>query len=482
MNVRPFLVLTLLLIIAAPAVAQVEPDVSGTWVGTLNTGAMNLRVVANISEGADGGLEATLDSPDQGTSGIPVNEILLEGRALEMHLSVINARFTGTVADDGTTIEGTWSQGGASLPLTFERTDAPPVVARPQEPQSPFPYRVLDVRFPNPEDEIELAGTLTLPEDPGRYPAAVLISGSGAQDRDEALFGHRPFFVLADYLTRRGIAVLRFDDRGFGESSGDFSAATTPDFASDARAAMAYLRAHDQIDTTHIGLIGHSEGGLVAPMAAVEAENQTDFVVLLAAPAVAGEEILYRQDSLITRASGASEEQIRSSRERAAQLYAVIKAESDPDERARKLEATMRTMQLSPEEQAQLEQSGMDVEALIQQQMAFLRTPWFRYFLMYDPLPTLMQLDVPVLALTGEKDLQVPPDQNLPLIREALNRPGQEASVVREIPSLNHLFQPAETGHPSEYAQIEQTFSPDALEIIADWILQVVKDDAGEGP
>lgn len=346
--------------------------------------------------------------------------------------------------------------------------------ARPQEPPEPLPYRSEEVCFENPKAGIKLRGTLTLPSTPGPHPGVVLVSGSGPQDRDETVAGHKPFLVLADHLTRRGIAVLRYDDRGVGASSGEFETATVPDFASDARAAVEFLASRTQIDASKIGLAGHSEGGIVAPMVALDMPGQVSFLVLLAAPAHPGEEIFYLQDAAEARVKGVDEAAIERSRKRKEQIFAVLKEEADIAEAADKLRQVMRAMPLTAEEQSDIAASGANIDDMIEQQIRTLNTPATRLFLAYDPIPALSRVDVPVLAITGERDLQVPPDDNLPLIETALATGPCPSHVVHKLPGLNHLFQTSETGLPEDYAQIDETFAPTALELIADWILDQV--------
>lgn len=454
---------------AGDASAQTNGSAEGTWVGALDVGVMSLRVVVHVQQTADGAHTATIDSPDQGATGIPVADVTATDGTLILEVPSIGARYEGSIAGDE--IDGTWLQGGRSLPLTLQRGEAP-VVRRPQEPTGPLPYDTREVRFRNEPDGIELAGTLTIPRLPGPYPAAVLISGSGPQDRDETAFGHRPFLVLSDYLTRQGIAVLRYDDRGVGGSTGDFGAATTEDFARDARAAVAYLRGLDDVRFSQIGLVGHSEGGLVAPIAARTAPGEVAFLVLIAAPGIDGEQILFLQDSLIAAAGGATPDEIARSRERKALIFDVLKSAPDREDASRALEEAMRGLVLTDQEQSELREAGISIDDLIAQQIQQINSPWFRFFLTYDPLPALREIEVPVLAITGEKDLQVPPGENLPPIEEALAKGRSKRFLVREVRGLNHLMQTAETGIPREYSTIEETFAPVALQLIGNWIRQ----------
>lgn len=449
----------------------------GTWQGSLETpGGGELRIVFHISSDSAGTLEATLDSPDQGATGIPVSDIELSGDTLRLAVAAVGGEYEGRrVADDR--VEGEWSQSGMSFPLRLERVEAAEVKGpeRPQEPEPPFPYRSEEVRYGNPEAGIELAGTLTVPEGEGPFPAVLLVSGSGPQDRDETVFGHRPFLVLADHLTRRGIAVLRVDDRGVGESEGDFSEATSEDFASDALSALQYLVRRPEVDPGAVGIVGHSEGGLIAPMVATRSDDVA-FLVLLAGPGLPGEEILYLQGEKILRAMGGTEMQVARQREQQAELFGVVREEKDPERRVARLEEVLRARlaELTPAERAAagtIPGDSTGLEQWLDLQLRSAGSPWFRFFLLHDPRPVLERVTVPVLAITGELDLQVPPDENLPAIEGALVRGGNRDVTVMELEGLNHLFQHARTGSPTEYARIEQTMAPEAMEAVAQWIL-----------
>ena len=332
-----------------------------------------------------------------------------------------------------------------------------------------------NIGFTNSTAGIHLAGTLAIPMSKGPHPAVVLITGSGPQDRDETIAGHKPFLVLAEYLAGCGIAVLRFDDRGVGESTGNFAGATIHDFVSDVRAAVGFLRTRQDIDPRRVGLVGHSEGGIVAPMAAVEVPGTVAFLVLLASPGVNGEQIFYLQDAAEKRAQGAGAAAIERDRKRKEQMFAVLKAEPDVNQATEKLRYVMESMELTPEEKTDLERSGRRLDGIINQQIRLLNTQAIRVFLTNDPLSALSHVTVPVLALIGEKDLQVPPKENLPLIEAALAKGKCPHYTVLELPLLNHLFQTSETGLPRDYARIRETMSPEALAVIGDWIRGEVK-------
>jgi fermentation-respiration switch protein FrsA (DUF1100 family) len=297
----------------------------------------------------------------------------------------------------------------------------------------------------------------------------VLITGSGPQNRDEEILGHRPFLVLSDYLTRQGIAVLRFDDRGVGGSTGNSSEATTEDFAGDVLAGVEYLKNRTEIDPNHIGLIGHSEGGLIAPIVAVQSSDVA-FIVMMAGPGLTGEEILYLQSDLIARAGGTNNETIARNEALMRSTFSVVKEEQDNTiarEEIRKL-LNNEMANMSEEEKQHLGYSEANLDA----QTQALLSPWMRFFLTYDPKPTLTKVKCPVLAINGEKDLQVPPEENLRAVENALKAGGNKDYTVKEMQGLNHLFQTAQTGSPTEYAKIEETISPAALEFIGNWILE----------
>ncbi len=442
-------------------------DFRGVWTGLLDVGAVELRLVFHVEPAGDDSFTGTLDSPDQGAAGIPATSVSVRGDTLRFTIAPLSAVFEGTLSRDGSRLEGTFTQGPARLPLVLTRDEAPPPPERPQNPTPPLPYRVQDVRVENPPAGVSLAGTLTLPSGPGPFPGVVLVTGSGPQDRDEAIMGHKPFLVLADHLTREGIAVLRYDDRGVGASTGTFATATSEDFTSDALAAVAFLHARSDIGA--VGIVGHSEGGLVGPLAATRSGG-VDFVVMLAGPGLPGDEILYLQGALIARAGGASEESVAANLDIQKRLFQVLRSEPDSAVAAGKLRAALdEAVAALPAEVRGSMADDLAPQAL-EAQLRQLNTPWFRFFLTYDPRPTLEKVRVPVLALNGELDLQVPADANVREISRALERGGNRDAVARALPGLNHLFQTATTGSPSEYGSIPETMSPMALQAVSAWI------------
>jgi pimeloyl-ACP methyl ester carboxylesterase len=449
---------------AGPVQTEHKPakpsDIDGAWLGTIDTGAGKLRVVFHIINTEDG-LIATLDSLDQGVKGIPATAAR-DGASLKVDVKSVGGVFDGKISSDLSTVEGTWTQGGSAMTLTLKRVKdaselAPP--RRPQNPVKPYPYKEEDVAFDNKGAGITLAATITEPEAPakGPFPAVVLITGSGKHDRDESIMGHKPFLVLADYLTRKGIVVLRADKRGCGKSTGDYGAATIADFATDADAAVAYLKTRPEVDPHRIGLIGHSEGGIVAPMAAAR-NPDVAFIVMMAGPGVRGDEILVAQGILISEAEGKSHEEAEKNGAEEREVLTLVEHEKDDAALEKELREKL---------------AGKASEAQIGAQIKEVMTPWFRDFIVYDPAVTLRKVTCPVLALIGEKDLQVPPKQNLPVIRKTLAESGNKNYEVDELPGLNHLFQTAKTGGVGEYSGIEETISPVALEKISGWILKL---------
>jgi hypothetical protein len=464
----------LLLVCSGPGlVAQENERLVGSWRGGLEVGGgASLTIVFNISQDAGGAFTGTMDSPDQGAVGIPLTSVSIEGSSVIFSIQAVQGTYTGTLSDEGDQISGTWSQGPASLPLSLVKGDALPPPERPQEPKPPYPYSSEEVTFRNTEAGIDLAGTLTIPDGLGPFSGAVLVSGSGPQDRDESLMGHKPFWVLADHLSREGIAVLRFDDRGVGSSGGEFGTATSEDFTTDALAGVEYLEDQDRIATNRVGIVGHSEGGLIAPLAATRSERVA-YIVMLAGPGIPGIDILVAQGQLINRAAGAPEAAVEMNTRLQSMLADIAKEEPDPEKAGPLMRSAMREeIALLPQAIMELIPESQINDVAINTTVNQFNSPWFRFFLHYDPRPVLKQVSVPVLAIFGEKDLQVPHDLNVPEIEAAFERGNNEAATVRVLPGLNHLFQQAESGAPSEYQQIEETFNQSALELVSSWILK----------
>lgn len=482
-------------LLAAPATgcAPRERDGSnsgslvGNWVGTADAGTVQMRlrlVVADI----DGVLRATVTSLARWnwearsterlsfSLGAPV--VSVNGEMISVPMSDWDASYTGTWSKNDSRIDGTFSQAGEAFPLVLERSPAEEAGSRrPQTPRKPFPYLAEEVTYPNPDGGHTMAGTFTRPMSGDSFPAVILISGSGPYARLPGESGHRPFLVLADHLTRRGIAVLHYDDRGVGESTGDFRAATTEDFASDALAGVAYLKTRDDVDPGRIGLTGLSEGGLIAPMAVVRSSD-VSYIVLLAGPGVNGERISDAQVELLARANGATEEMVAEFRQRQDAIDEILKSEDDPDRAREAIEGIIRTRLERARGQARRMYGIRDDASLarvVSDQVQEVNTPWRRFFLSYDPAPTLEQVTVPVLAINGTRDLFVPHEENLREIEAALKRGGNTRYEIHAIPDVNHFFQHAGTGTARESEAIDETFAPEVLDLIASWILKTVE-------
>jgi pimeloyl-ACP methyl ester carboxylesterase len=434
---------------------SVVAGLDGDWEGSLALAQTSLRLVLHVKTGPYGTI-ALLDSPDQLAMGMPITSLTRDGDKVAFAYTQIHARFAGVLSSDGQSIAGDFTQG-KSLALTLTRRSAAQVARRPQVPAKPYPYREEEVAFDSAPG-VRLAGTLTLPPGRGPFPAAVLITGSGAQDRDETILGHKPFLVLADDLTRRGIAVLRYDDRGFAKSTGDFTKATTEDFAVDAGAAAAFLRMRRDIDATRVGLIGHSEGGIVAPMVAAK-EPKTAFVVLMAGVGAPADAAMAAQRAALSPYFGMSPERARQNEVMAEHALAAMKGAKDSSE------AEARATVVLLREGAPLGINAENVQPMARR----LSSDWTRKLMAYDPAPTLRAVKAPILALNGTKDLQVIADLNLTAIKAATSA-NLDATVVA-LPGLNHMFQTAKTGAIGEYADIEETIAPVALKTIGEWVV-----------
>ncbi|TNE60911.1 MAG: alpha/beta hydrolase [Alphaproteobacteria bacterium] len=440
----------------------VVTGLDGVWNGTISRGGQDIATVLKVKTGPDG-TNATFDVPGQMAFGLPVTDLSHDAGKIHFAITAVQATYDGTLDADGKGMTGTWTRAG-NEPLAVSFAFAGDKAAerrRPQTPKAPFPYKAEDVAFENAAaGGIKLAGTLTLPEGAGPFPAAILLTGSGPQDRDETLFDHKPFAVIADSLTRSGIAVLRYDDRGFGKSGGSFAGATSADFATDANAAFAYLAGRADIDPNAIGMIGHSEGGMVAPIAA-RANDRIAFMVLLAGPGTTTRQLLESQRRLIARTQGVPEAEIDRTQ---AALGAALDAVASAKDGAEAAQALDRI--LTDERLATLGiPAGQKAVAIAQ-----YSNDWFRYFLKYNPADWVPGLKMPVLAIGGSLDIQVPATENLPALEKLLAQ-NPDATVV-ELKGLNHLFQHARTGALDEYVTIEETFAPEALNQMADWIGQ----------
>ena len=434
--------------------AQIE----GYWKGEMNVGVQKLETAFDI-KAVENGYAATFDVPAQGAYDIPVDETTFQDGHLQLTMSALGARYSGTLKDD--VIEGEFTQNGMTFPLNLVRSEKKEQQkTRPQDPQPPFHYQIEEVTFVNEKEGNTLAGTLTIPEGDGPFPAMVLVSGSGQQNRDEELMNHRPFWVIADYCARHGIAVLRYDDRGVGGSDGEVMNATSMDFSYDAEAAFDYLRNRKEINATKVGILGHSEGGVINFMVSSR-RPEVAFLVSLAGPSVNGIEVLKEQQAAILRASGMTEEMVQFNGNANAQMFDIIETSNDREE----ADTLLRQL---------LKGWGYN-EELTEQTVGQMASPWMYYFLRYDPTDAIVKTNCPALLLNGTKDLQVIATQNLPGYEKIIAEHGKTNLTLRELPDLNHLFQHCETGSPNEYFEIEEAISPEVLEMVVGFVKGIEK-------
>jgi fermentation-respiration switch protein FrsA (DUF1100 family) len=458
--------LTLVILTSLFSLTIYGQDITGQWNGALKIQGTQMRLVFNITQ-SDNGFSSTMDSPDQGAKGIPTTTTSFENSILKITVANAKIEYEGTLGQDNI-IVGKFKQGGQSFPMNLskEKIEKEKLV-RPQEPIKPFPYYSEDITFENKKAGINLAGTLTLPNKEGVFPVVILISGSGPQNRDEELLGHKPFLVLSDFLTKNGIAVLRYDDRGTALSKGDFKTATSADFATDVESAIAYLKTRKEINKNKIGLIGHSEGGLIAPMVASKSKYVA-FIILLAGTGIQGDSLLLLQKKLIEEASGISKEDIQKGQLSNRKVFDIVNKSTSVEQLTSDL--TIYFKQLLKDNPNTQKPAGMSDDDFVKLQVKQIASPWMQYFIKSNPAPALEKVKCPVLAVNGEKDLQVPPKENLEAIKKALTKGGNKNVTTKELPNLNHLFQECKTGSPDEYATIEQTFSPIALTEILKWL------------
>jgi pimeloyl-ACP methyl ester carboxylesterase len=460
--------------------------IAGVWNGTLHVQPNDFPIVFHIGRGSAGELIATFDSPAQNAFNLPVSEVITKEDSVILMMAMLNGKYAGVLGQDKKTIDGTWFQGKAALPLTIIKTSDTATVKqqlRPQTPKPPFPYQTKDVEYWNADKSIQYGATLTYPiTDPGdagkkSFPAILLITGSGQQDRDETMLGHKPFAVIADKLTKRGFLVLRVDDRGMGETTGDFSQATSLDFAKDVEAGLNFLEAQSEVNKENIGLLGHSEGGLIAPIVANE-RKEVKFIVLLAGPGIPTMDLMQQQSEAIDVSVGRTLAEARAT----SGLLRVIWEEINKNEdtastfknirtRADAWAKTLDTATLSKIRN----RLAVPIDDYIRKAMTAMTGKWFRYFISFNPQPYLQKLQCKVLALNGSRDVQIIAATNLAGIRASLQKSHSPKYDVIELPGLNHLFQTCTRCSPDEYGDLEETFSPTALAIMDDWLLKNVR-------
>lgn len=427
-----------------------EDQLHGLWLGVMNvTEQMKLQLAFEIEPDSAGGLSAKMNVIEQKAFDIPMNSCFVSGDSIHIRFDQAGIKYDGLYVSGQDKIQGTYSQSGGKFKLDLSRVDELPlVVNRPQTPVRPFPYTEEEVIFENEKDGILLAGTFTMPEDGDNFPALILIAGSGRNDRDETDMGH--FLLLSDFLTRNGYAVLRYDKRGVGESGGDYGSATTFDFAEDTRSAISFLKGKPEIDHESIGLCGHSEGGLIAPIIAADSKEGVAFIIMMGGIGVSGSELLLTQSKDIARINGVPDEQIDETTRINSELYEIAMSEGSDSLLMEKMK---------------------EVDPRLNENMIqMLLSPWFRTFLAIDPDEYISKVNCPVLAMTGEKDIQCSAVENLAAMEESLKKGGNSNYQIETLPGLNHLFQTSETGSLYEYDQLEEIMAPEALDLILGWL------------
>ncbi len=431
-------------------------NIEGSWKGELEFQGIKLPLILNIKKNGSV-YSSTMDSPKQGAKDIPVDKTDFISNELSFEQKMLGATYKGKLTNGK--IEGIFSQNGMQLPLTFTpNTGNGSAVNRPQTPKPPFTYHTEDITFQNPVDKNTLAGTIAQPENFDKNkPILILITGSGTQNRDEELFEHKPFAVIADDFAKKGIATLRLDDRGIGGSSKGSENDTTYNFATDINTAVDYLVSKGY---KNIGLLGHSEGGMIAPMVATM-NSKVTFLVLMAGPGTPIDQLLIQQNERAGKLAGQSDLQIIQNEKINSEIYRFIKNYSGNN-----YDKDLKDF-LTKNFAGQL---GENAIQNIQKQTS---SPWFRYFIKFNPDQYLSKIKIPVLALNGSLDFQVSSKENLEAISKSLKKAGNPDFKTQELPGLNHLFQEAKTGAFTEYAEIEQTISPSALNTMTRWILKL---------
>lgn len=458
---RTFLVTIIFALFVGTGSAQ---DVIGEWGGKLVLPSGSLTLVFHITR-TESGYQTTCDSPDQGVAAIPTKLTTFQDSILIVEIPTIGASYKGKMKVDGI-IYGTFTQG-VSLPLNFSKgkIEKP---KRPQEPQAPFPYKIEEVKFKNKRAGITLAGTLTVPQQGTKFPVVVLVTGSGAQNRDEEIMGHKPFWVIADYLTRKGVAVLRCDDRGMGESEGVFASATNEDLSSDLEASLNYLKTRKEVNTRQMGVIGHSCGGTIAFMQAAK-NKDISFVVSLAGAAIKGDSLMLKQTEASFKSTGMTDLAWSTLKPVLRNRYALLTQNKEVEEIRKELHADVNKM--IPADNRDDENVKKRIDADIQT----MTSPWYLDFMRYDMTPDLKKIKCPVLALNGANDIQVDADMNLTAIEQRVGGNGNKNVITKKYLGLNHLFQHCQSCTIAEYGQLEETISQEVLQDISTWILKQIK-------
>jgi pimeloyl-ACP methyl ester carboxylesterase len=447
------------------------------WTGILNAGVQKIELRLHITQNPDKTVTSTWDVPAQKAMGISSSKTELVNNQLSIEVKMIGASYTGTINAAGTAIEGTWGQSGMNFPLNMEplkEGQTETIIAKPQTPKPPFNYASEDIVYKGVQTQLNYGATLTYPKDNVKHPLVILITGSGKQDRDETIFDHKPFAVIADYLTKKGFAVLRVDDRGAGKSTGDFSKSTTADFSLDVEEHIHYVKSLAMIDTTKIGLLGHSEGGLIAPMVAAR-NKSVAFMVLMAGPGIEIAELMAIQNEMVLKSAGISQQAIDAYIPLYKQLMKTIIAMDNKEEAISSSKSIVKTWFDKTDKTFVQSTTNISTEADIDKfattMAETLLTPWWKFFAAYNPQPTLQKVKCPVLAMNGSADIQVPAAVSIKGIDSALKKGGNKHFVTKQFEGLNHLFQKCIKCTVPEYGELETTIEGEVLETIGNWLI-----------
>lgn len=464
--------IALILLMSVAANAGAQPSMAGRWEGGITVLGGRLIIIVVLTDDANA-FKGTIDVPQQGGKGLPLTNLRVEPTKIhfEFGAGAGSATFDGELKDG--VISGKFEQAGITGTFDLKRPDPgakPESGAAPPAPVAPPPYKEEEVTLKS--GAVTLAGTLSLPASGKPGPAVVMITGSGAQNRDEEIFGFRPFWVIADYLTRHGIAVLRCDDRGVGGSTGSTVQSTPADFADDALAGVRYLQGRPEVDKTRVGLMGHSEGGMVAPMLAARVSDIA-FIILMSGPGLTGEQIMLAQSELVGRPAGRTDEQIRRNQEIQRKMFASARSGTGWNEVEAMIRVELKAVvDAMPEAQRKaLGDQEKFVAARVNGQLASAQSPWFKFILDFDPATVLEKVRCPVLALFGEHDVQVPAGPNRAAMERAFARGGFKNYRIEVFPRANHLYQDSDTGGVNEYARLKKEFVPGFLDLVGSWII-----------
>lgn len=459
----------LLFSLACAVAADAQTAFTGIWEGKMNVG-VELRVYFQISQDSSKNFIATMEVPDQGLKNIKASTLQFKGDSVYLEISQFQAKYAGKMINDSF-ISGVLQQG-PPLPLNLRRVQGIAEIKRAQTPVPPFPYNSEDLVYYNRDKSIAYGATITIPKGKGPFPAVLLLTGSGQQNRDEEIMGHKPFAVIADHLTRNGFIVLRVDDRGMGKTTGDVMSATTRDFANDAIVSLDYLKSRKEVNKSKLGLIGHSEGGMIAQMIGAE-RNDIDFIVMIAAPGEPTLKVMHDQNEAVLRKMGMGKAYV----DAYLVLYDnILKAVLSSTSATAKdsVRAVVDKWMAGTPANIVIATTGIRDEAsktnFINQFAGQVGSPWFRYFLSYVPQVYLKKITAKVLAVNGSQDVQVLAASNLKAIETALQSGKVKVYDVVELKGLNHLFQECKTCSTMEYGQLQQTISPAFLDAITGWM------------